>query len=237
FQAFVVPHIEEHIRYSTPISSVDCTHDTITLSSGNKTFEADWVVITVPVSVLKEGDIQFTPPLPDRKLVTFEEVVYWDGFKAFIEFEEKFYPAFVDYLIRPETEGQVSFYDAAWGQDSAHPVLGLFSVGTPAAEYGSLSKEDFKKRILSELDAIFDGQASQYYVQHLTQHWADEPFAKGAYINDYASPFAMAKLQEPVADRLFFAGDGYTDGTDWGNVHNAIRSAQQCVDTLLNANQ
>ncbi|MEM7737666.1 MAG: hypothetical protein AAF267_17955 [Deinococcota bacterium] len=43
----------------------------------------------------------------------------------------------------------------------------------------------------------------------------------------------VAALGEPVADKVYFAGDAYTDGDDWGFVHTAAQSAMNVVDVLV----
>ncbi len=237
FKTFVIPHIEDNIVYNTKITSIDYANTAILLKANQEVFVADHVIITTPLSILTSKDIRFSPALPERKLNALNEVIYWDGFKAFFEFEQKFYPSFVDFVVLPETDGQVSLYDAAWGQESRTHILGLFSVGAPAKEYGNLTDEVFKSRFLQELDKIFEGKASKQYIKHITQNWSKEPFAKGAYASDFTTPKTLAKLREPVDNRLYFAGDAYTDGTDWGNVHNAISSARQCVEMMLKAKQ
>lgn len=60
----------------------------------------------------------------------------WDGFKAFIEFSSNFYgdSEFV-FSVKPETDGQKLYYNAALGQNTKRNVLGLFVVGKPAQDY------------------------------------------------------------------------------------------------------
>ncbi len=237
FKNFVVPRVESNIQYNTRITSIDYTTNEVRLKSDEAEFVADRVIITTPLPILRSKEISFYPPLPSGKLNAFDKVNYWDGFKAFFEFEEKFYPSFVDYRIQPETDGQVSLYDAAWGQESEKHILGLFSVGVPAKKYGDLTDAAFKALFLQELDEIFDGKASRYYSKHIMQNWSKAPFAKGAYVSDFTGPKTLAKLQEPIDNKLYFAGDAYTDGSDWGNVHNAIHSARQCVETMIKEHQ
>ncbi|WKN42071.1 flavin monoamine oxidase family protein [Tunicatimonas pelagia] len=233
FERYVLSSIKESIVYETPIHSIDFSGDKIVVKSPAGEYTADRVIVTAPLSLLQNGSIRFTPSLPEKKTEVMNETLVWDGFKAFFEFEKKFYPSFVDYLIQPETDGQVSLYDAAWGQKSTKNVLGLFSVGRPATRYGDLADEVFKEEILKEFDDIFAGQASRYYLKHMTQHWSKEPFAQGAYVSDYTERGVFKYLRAPVEDKLFFAGDAYTDGYDWGNVHNAIQSAAHSVNQIL----
>ena len=233
FDEYVVPAVQDNIIYNSPVKSINYSVEELLVQSGKNEYKCDKVIITVPLALLQSNSVEFIPSLPARKVKAIDETLVWDGFKAFFEFEKKFYPSFVDYRIHPKTDGQVSWYDAGWGQKSTKNILGLFSVGKPAKQYGELSDGEFKTEILRELDAIFQGQASKYYIKHITQDWSKEPFARGAYANDYAEPRMLKLLQEPVEEKLFFAGDAYTDGHDWGNVHNAIQSAIQSVNQIV----
>ena len=87
--------------------------------------------------------------------------------------------------------------------------------------------------MLAELDEIFDGAATRTYVQHIAQDWSREPFIRQAYLADDANWRHPPVLREPLAGRVYFAGDAYTDGEDWGSVHLAAQSAREAVDALL----
>ncbi len=50
---------------------------------------------------------------------------------------------------------------------------------------------------------------------------ATEPYVKGAYLRNGEKSKYVYALGESVANKLYFAGEAYTDGNDWGSVHNA----------------
>jgi len=39
-------------------------------------------------------------------------------------------------------------------------------------------------------------------------------------------------LGKPVDGKLYFAGEAYSDGEDWGSVHAAVRAAKMVVEEL-----
>ncbi len=233
FEKFIIPEIAQDIRYESVVQSIDYTGNKSVVKTVISEFVADQVIVTVPLKMLKDERIRFNPPLPKKKLKAIDDAVVWDGFKAFIEFKEKFYPAFVDFVINPETDGQVSYYDASFGQNSKKNVLGLFAVGEPAKKYGALHPDDVKDYLLAELDEIFPNQATPNYLQHVVQNWSTEPYVEGAYISDYTDERVVRTLQASVDNKVYFAGDCYTSGRDWGNVHNAVASAQASVKEIV----
>ena len=75
-----------------------------------------------------------------------------------------------------------------------------------------------------------------------THDWQADPFSRGAY--SYAAVGGMeaaAKLAEPVANTLYFAGeatnsDGY-NGTVHGAIATGLRAAKELLQSLPNMNR
>ena len=233
FDQYVVPSIVGTIRYNAVVEAIDYSGSSVRVQTQSETFQADRVIVAVPVKMLQNETITFTPELPNDKREAIREVTVWDGFKAFIEFSEKFYPTFVAFNISPESAGQKLYYDAAYGQQTDQHVLGLFTVGTGTMPYTQLEGEALINYMLNELDEIFDNQATPNYVKHTFQNWNAEPYINGAYVYDQENWRRVRTLGEAVGERLFFAGDAYTTGDDWSSVHAAARSAKRVVEDLM----
>ena len=233
FRQYILPSVEERISYKQIVKSIDYSAGKIICTTSKGIFEADKVIISTPVKMLQANSISFSPQLPNEKLEAIKNVTVWDGFKAFIEFSDKFYPVVIESKISPKRAGQKMYYDASYGQNSNHHVLGLFTVGSATLPYRKLSDADLKDYILKELDEQFDNRASASYVKHISQNWTTEPFIGGAYVNDHENWKTVRTLGESVDNKLYFAGTSYTEGEDWGNVHNAARSAVRAVNEIL----
>ncbi|MEO1010903.1 MAG: FAD-dependent oxidoreductase [Bacteroidota bacterium] len=229
FEEYIVPSIKDSISYDTVVRSIDYSGNQIVVRTDKGQHMADKVVISVPLKILQDGDIRFTPSLPPKKREAIDRTVIWDGFKAFFEFSAKFYDDEYSFRIRPARKGQKMYYNAALGQNTTKHILGLFTVGTPAQDYISRSENDLKAFILSELDSIYDNRATPNYVNHIVQNWNNEPFIKAGYMTDHENPLTVRKLAKSVADKLYFAGGAYTNGTDWVSVHTAARSAMKTI--------
>ena len=234
FDEFVVPGIADRIVVDVRVVRIDTSGDRVVVTdAAGVDREADAVIVTVPVTVLRDRDIEFVPDLPARKRRALDEVDLWGGIKVFVEFTERFYPTFLAFPDSDTPDGQILYYDAAHGQRTAANVIGLFAVGAPAERYQALAGDALRDHVLAELDAIFDGAASRTFVQYVAQNWSDEPFIRQAYVADEADWRDVRTLGEPVGDRIWFAGDAYTDGEDWSSVHVAARSARVAVGGLL----
>ncbi len=232
FTQYIVPSIQNKIVFNEIVESIDYSSENIIVKTVNEEFTADKIIITAPVKILQNGSISFTPQLPNSKMNAINDVTVWDGFKAFIEFSEKFYPTAVGFNIIPESAGQKLYYDASYGQNSNRHILGLFTVGSGTLPYRELSDSELIDYMLQELDEIFNGQASSNYINHISQNWNNEPFAKGAYVYDNEDWRRVRTLGESVDNKLYFAGTAYTTGEDWSSVHTAARSAIRAVNEI-----
>lgn len=235
FDDYIVPSIIDKISFNTIAQSIDYSGNQITITTNNGQFSADKVILSIPLQILKNGELSFTPILPQSKIEAINEAVVWAGFKAFFEFNTNFFGD-NEYIfpIIPESAGQKIYYNAAFGQDSTKNILGLFVVGAPAQDFISRSGDDLKNFILNELDSIYAGQATPAYINHITQNWNDEPFIKGGYMSDYVNWETAKELGNSVAKKLYFSGGEYTDGEDWVSVHTAAQSAKRAVEEINN---
>ncbi|MEM1403050.1 MAG: FAD-dependent oxidoreductase [Pseudomonadota bacterium] len=234
FERFVLPNVSNQITYETPITSINYSGERLYAedASGNR-WEADKIIVTVPLAVLQNRDVSFTPALPATRTSLIEDALIWGGFKAFFEFSDAFYPTFLDFDDSDTSDGQRTYYDAAYGQSTSTNLLGLFAVGRQAEPYQALAGDAQHDYILAELDEVFDGAATASYQRHLVQDWNAEPYARGAYLADVSSLNITRELARSIDGRLYFAGDAYTQEDDWGAVHNAARSARDAVTEIL----
>lgn len=235
FDTYIAPSVLSNTRFNTVVSSINYSGDKVIVTDNNgQTYEADKIIFTAPLKILQLGSISFTPALPSNKINAINNATVWGGFKAFIEFTNKFYPVYLAFADSETAAGQRIYYDASYGQNSNRHVLGLFSVGQQAEQYQNLdSGNALRDYMLNELDLAFNGAASASYVQHISQNWNEEPHIRAAYLNDQASSSISSTLFTPIDNKVYFAGDSYTQEDDWSSVHVAARAARDAVRLVL----
>mmetsp|Transcript_25043 Transcript_25043/g.37005 ORF Transcript_25043/g.37005 Transcript_25043/m.37005 type:complete len:194 (-) Transcript_25043:137-718(-) len=170
---YLYRHVKDRIEYDAVVkeidySSLDCIK--ITLKNSQKQYSAAKVICTVPVSILKDGDIQFTPELPKAKQDALDKTEMKPGFKVVIEFKKRFWEpdVFYDrsflsmlfYLVY-HILSERTYFDALFnkGVPDKH-VLGVYCYGKLAEDLVKYSDDEIFKTIMKRLDKIFDGQAS-----------------------------------------------------------------------------
>lgn len=234
FDEYIVPNIADRMVFDTQIVAIDHGGDMVTLTDAEGgEWVADRVILTVPMKILQDGDIEFTPGLPESHVEALDRANIWTGMKVFLEFDEAFYPVFVE-AGDGSTDEQWAYYDAAYGQESDANVLGLFVVGESAHRYQELDPGDeLRDFILAELDALFDGAASRTYIQHTSQNWKNEPFVRAAYLADNADSDISQILGQNIGPHVFMAGCSYTRSSDWSSVHTAVKAASDAIEEMF----
>jgi monoamine oxidase len=221
FAHYIAPTSAPLLELNSIVDRIDSTSDLyIKVSSKDgRTLMAKNLIITVSMEVLKRADISFVPELPNDKKLAIEKVKFDAGLKAFFKFSKKFYSqAFDTYYTAKEdkADGDRFFYDATYGQSTKENVLGVFIRGDQAESYAKLGAEGIKKKLLSELDLMYDGKASQFYLHHTIANWTQEPFIGGVYSNHKSSKSynEIKTISSPISKgRIYFAGEV---GTRWG---------------------
>lgn len=237
FDNYFVPGIRDRIQLNTPVTRIDYSGNRIVVTtSTNEVLEADRLILTVPLTVLQDGDIEFVPALPSAKTTAISGADMPDGIKVFMEFSEQFYPDIMFdgglFDALDDSNGEKIYYNAAFRKDSNRNICALFSVGDPATEYTSIGSDpDLIRHILNELDERFDGKPSETYLQHVTQNWSNEPFIRGSYSHSGDADLIQT-LAESINNKIFFAGEAYhTEET--ATVHGAALTAYDAVEELL----
>ncbi|GMQ30968.1 hypothetical protein Aconfl_36110 [Algoriphagus confluentis] len=238
FETQIYPDIREHVVLGKPVEQINYAEDSVEiLTRDGSTFSADKVILTCSVKCLQNNSIRFIPPLPDDTKAALEQIYMGDGIKVFIKFKESFYPdlLFFGPILKAIANENKFFYNASFGKDTSACVLGLLAINQEAVPYvSSPSENDLIQLILKELDAVFEGKASQHYEKHLIQNWSREPFVQGAYSYTYdgSQKRITEVLKTPVQKRIYFAGEAL-GGKNHSTVHGACQSGFAAVEEIL----
>lgn len=238
FEKHIVPNIEANIRLNQPVKQIDYSGAGVVVTTDNGSiYEGDKVLVTVPVKILQNNSIEFLPALPSTKTMEIGKIQMDQGLKVFIEFSERFYPDMLMFggLISNLQEDKKTYFDAVFGKDTNRHVLGLFVINEEAAEFTNLgSDQAIYNAVMAELDEIFDGKATQYYVNHLVQNWSAEPYIQGSYsyVFDGDREDIVNTIVEPQDDKVYFAGEAFSIDNQ-ATVHGACESSYTIMKKIL----
>jgi lysine-specific histone demethylase 1B len=215
------------VQFNTPIAAIDYSSDKIILTdSGGNTYTADKVIVTVPISILKLNEIAFTPALPAEKTAAFAKFGMGPGMKVFLKFSTKFY---ADMLYGGSVCG--AYADDTVGKTTSDHVLLAFVMGDQAANLHALGSDSaITNALLQELDTIYGGQATANFIASSVHDYTAKPFIKGAYgYSTVGMEDARKIAAQPVADKVFFAGEAMNVTGHHQTVQGAVESGYKAV--------
>jgi monoamine oxidase len=212
FEQNIIPEISDRIVLNKPVDEINYESDqVIAKTADNELYDADKILVTVPIKMLQNGIITFKPNMPQEKKAAIGKVFMGDGIKLFIEFNEKFYPDILSFgnIFKAFNEENKFVYDAAFRKDTNKNILGLFAINEKALAYTELNENEIISKFLNELDEIFEGKATSNYKRHIIQNWSKEPFIQGAYSYSFdENKNEIVKIiSEPIRRKVYFAGE------------------------------
>ncbi|KAK3180612.1 hypothetical protein K4F52_008078 [Lecanicillium sp. MT-2017a] len=239
---FPVKKIRYHSSSFSGPATIEC--------EDGSTVESDAIVCTVPLGVLKHGNVEFEPALPswkaqaiDRlgfgilnKVVLVYDKIFWDS-------ERHIFGVLKD-ASDPESILQGD-YGASRGRffqwfnvtnTTGLPCLIALMAGDAGFDTEQTSNEALISEATETLRGIF-GQDVPYPVEAVVTRWGSDRFARGSFSSAAPGmqPDDYDSMARPLGN-MFFAGE-HTIGTHPATVHGAflsgLRAASEIADCLL----
>lgn len=240
--------VQSLVQVNKAVKVVDYTGSKIIISgdtvvSGTTTepftVEADRVIVTVPVSVLKAGDIAFSPSLPAEKVTSLSNMEMDSAFRVLLDFKMNFWGQESAFLYGGSESPE--YLNAGLGRSEGSKTLSLTVNGPKAAEFSTLGT-DAIPAILAEMDTYFGGKASLNIRKDLNdkvitviQDWSKEKYIRGgiAYLKPEGSNQDRMNLASAINDKVFFAGEATNALGESGTINGALLSGERAAKEVL----
>lgn len=227
----IIPEITEEIVLNAPVTHVDYSGDKIAVTDGQGNIHyADKLIITTPITILQDGDIEFSPPLPDEKKHAFDKIGMGAGMKVFLKFSNRFYHQNI-------LGGEVcaAYADEKEGKTGNDHVLLAFVMGHQAENLSALGSDSaIAQALLAELDEMYGGQATQAFIDAHVADWTTKPFVRGAYsYSTIGIGNARSIAAKAVDNKLFFAGEAMNLNGHHQTVHGAAETGYREVINIF----
>ena len=224
--------VKDKISLNTIVGKIDYSQDSIIVTDTNSnTYTAAKVIVTVPITILKENSIQFIPALPSDKTTAFSKIGMGAGMKVFLKFTNKF---FAENIIG----GSVcaAYADDTKGKLTNENVLLAFIMGKQAETLTALGTDTaITNTLLQELDLMYNGQATASFISSHVQNWTSNPFVKGAYSYSTVGMGDARKVAtQSINKKLYFAGEAMNINGHHQTVHGAAETGYREVINILN---
>jgi len=233
------------VQTNSEVKEINYAGDKV-IVSGQKTgsgepfsAEADRVIVTVPVSVLKSGSISFAPALPSSKTSALSKMEMDAAMRVLLDFKANFWGEASGFLYGG-TDGP-EYFNSGVGRSEVYRTLSVTIGGAKASELSLLGKGSIPV-LLEELDSIFAGKATlnirkdpNNNIIAVIQDWSLEPFIKGgsSYLKAGGTNQDRINLATPVNDRLFFAGEATDVNGEFGTINGALLSGERAANEVI----
>lgn len=94
--SYLAKDVEVHL--DTMVTRIDYSNDIVSIQTSNQLYEADYVVVTVPLSILKDKDIDFEPSLPSSLQNSIDKMEMESLNKFALEFDHAFWDVDQQYI-------------------------------------------------------------------------------------------------------------------------------------------
>ena len=232
FDKQIASEVKDKILLNTIVSKIDYSQSEIIITaSNNRLFNADKVIITVPIPILKSGDIQFIPALQNEKTNAFSKIGMYAVMKVFLKFNNKFFDQNI-------IGGAIcaAYADDSIGKAQSDNILLAFIMGDQAAYLTALANDTaITNALLQELDMMYNGQATTSFIASHVENWTTNPFVKGAYSYSTVGMGDARKIAtQAISKKLYFAGEAMNINGHHQTVHGAVETGYREVMNILN---
>ncbi|KAL8938745.1 MAG: hypothetical protein Q9216_003732 [Gyalolechia sp. 2 TL-2023] len=213
--------------------------------------DADRIVLTTPLGILKEESLVFDPPLPKWKIGPISRLGFGTLNKVVLVYDRPFWDVDQDMFGLLRESDMASSLDQEdyvrnrgkfylfWNciKTSGRPVLIALMAGEAAIQAESTSDADLVLGATRELRRMFKDNQVPMPSETIVTRWGTDRFARGtySYVGATSLPGDYEVMARPVGN-LHFAGEA-TCGTHPATVHGAyisgLRAASEIIEELL----
>jgi monoamine oxidase len=222
------------VQLNQRVTAIDFSGEGVKVTHNGLISEAHYAIVTVPLGVLKNNRIQFTPTLPAAKQNAIQKVGMNCVNKFLLTWDTAFWDDVQYISYTPETPDKFNYFVNVKKFHPAANALLTFAY----AEYGRQTETMTDAQVIAEimlhLRDIY-GNGIPEPAQLLRTRWSANENAYGSY-SFTAIDTAMQHfedLAEAVDDKLFFAGE-HTEVDYFSTVHGAylsgLREAEKIMD-------
>lgn len=224
FESTLYKQVKDCVALDSPVVKIDYRSSgedhrgvLLTLRDGS-TLAADRVICTVPLAVLKEDRISFSPGLPPPMQKSIEAIQMPPGFRILFRMKERFYNDLTSlgtlFDLIKDGDDLTFVYDPLLGKDIQNVnVIAYVAIGHKNA--GSMSKlndKDLARAALEKIDGIYGGKATSNLIgSPVVQNWTAEEHIRGAYTfpckAKLRSELAVPLTGQDGKNAVFFAGE------------------------------
>lgn len=229
------------ILTNAPVKEVRWDTAKVTVKTESLECEGLRAVITLPLGVLKEGSVQFSPPLK-QKVAALRKLEMGPALRVVLCFREKFWEAYeelahLSFLFTDDPQ-----FPTWWtSYPLPYPILTGWAGGRYARALAGRRDSQLVELAVQALERILpdDRKAIRPLLQAGFVHdWQADRYSCGAYSYPTVGGLHAARaLAAPMNETLFFAGEATDFEGHNATVHGAMASGVRVAREVIAAGQ
>ncbi|XP_032226240.2 lysine-specific histone demethylase 1B-like [Nematostella vectensis] len=238
------------IRYNTEVTNIDYSGEKVLLKTADgNTQHCDMIIVTLPLAVLKAGNVKFNPPISTTKSRAIEKLGAGLIEKVIMKFSRNFWrghlgPANFFGRIPSDSNARDSFeifYDLnGEGSPKKCNVLMTVMSGEGARRAQGLTDKDIIQECVDKLRALFPSENVPLPTKYIVSRWGADPYASMAYsyVPVGCSGQEYDDLAQDIDGKVYFAGEATNrqfPQTVTGAYLSGMREAGKILNSLENS--
>jgi len=220
------------IRTGVTVTDISWSEQGAQLQTSAGSMDADAVILTCSVGLLKSGAIKLSPGLPKDHKTALDRLTMALLNKIVLKYPSISWPTDSQHWMM--LGGEMPCFVSNHGSWSSAPILNGAIGGKMARTMESWTDEEAAGRLHRMIEKSL-GRRLPEPEDVLVTRWSKDPLALGSY----SGRLPGANLNEdnilarPIDNRLFLAGEAIIDDYDICNASGAFRSGQKAADQIM----
>lgn len=222
------------VKLNQRVTKVDYSGDKVSVTHNGVVSEANYVIVTVPLGVLKRNAIEFVPQLPATKKNAIEKTGMNCVNKFLLTWDTAFWDDEQFICYTPEAKDKFNYFINVKKFHPSVNALMTFAYADYARQTETMTDAAIIDEIMAHLRDIY-GSNIPNPTNMLRTKWSTNENAYGSYSFTAVETEMrhFEDLAEAINDKLFFAGE-HTEVDYFSTAHGAylsgIREADKIID-------
>ncbi len=221
------------VRLNTRVTSINYEEKEVSIGTDNGNFTSDIVVVTVPLGVLKNNSIRFTPSLPTNKQNAIAGTQMGVVNKFFLTWDTAFWDSNLQFIgYTPDTKGKFNFFLNINKFTNTNGLVS-YAFGDYAKLTETMTDSQIIDEIMLHLKSIY-GNSIPHPNAFLRTKWGQNINSFGSYsfVTNGRTSNDFNVLSDAVNNKLFFAGE-HTNKEFRSSVHGAYLSGIREANRII----
>ena len=222
------------VRLNSSVTEINYNETKSLVNVNGNSIEADYVIVSVPLGVLKNNSIAFKPSLPASKLSAIQNIQMGNANKFLFIWDTPFWDTNIQYIgYTPETKGKFNYLINMMKFLPTTNGLMTFAFGDYATVTETMSDNQIINEVMAQLKTIY-GNSIPNPTNMLRTKWGQNINTFGAYsfATNRTTSADFDTMATEINHKLFFAGE-HTERDYRGTVHGAYLSGIREADKII----